>query len=58
MQQAILLTQQINIIKQYENQESEKYEVPTSSETTISSEIELSSPSKITIIKKSEMPEI
>lgn len=53
-----LAIQLISLVKQYENQEIVKTESPTSSETQIESEIELSSPSKVTIIKKGEMPEI
>ena len=50
--------QLITIVKQFENQRSEKLTVPTSSEGAIASEIELISPSSVTIIKKNEMPQI
>jgi hypothetical protein len=54
----VLSMQLISIVKEYENQEVEKIESPTSSEAPINSEVELSSPSKVTIIKQGEMPKI
>ena len=48
----------ISIVEQYEKQKSQKITVAPSSQTEISSDIEISTPSSITIIKKNEMPQI
>lgn len=53
-----LSMQLISIVKQFENQKTEKLESPTSSEEEISAEIEISTPSSVTIIKKNELPQI
>ena len=53
-----LSLQLVTIVKQFENQKSEKLEVPTSSEGVVDSEIELVTPSAVTIIKTNEMPQI
>ena len=50
--------QLITIVKQFENKRSEKLTVPASSEGMINSEIEISTPSSVTIIKKNEIPQI
>ena len=50
-----LSLQLITIVKQYENQETEKTDGPTSSEVQINSEVELVSPSKVTIVKQNEL---
>lgn len=53
-----LALQLITIVKQFENQTSEKLTGPTSSQQEIGSEIEISTPSSVTIIKKNEIPQI
>lgn len=58
MDMSVLSMQLISIVKQYESQKSDKLEVPSSSQEIIDSEIEISTPSSITIIKKNEMPQI
>lgn len=53
-----LSLQVITIVKQFENKKTEKLEVPASSEGVIDSEIEIVTPSAITVIKKNELPQI
>lgn len=53
-----LSMQLISIVKQYDHQKSQRLMVPASSQGEINSEIEISTPSSVTIIKKSEMPQI
>ena len=53
-----LSLQLISIVKQFENQESEKFTIPASTQSEIGSEIEIETPSSLTVIKKNEMPEI
>ena len=53
-----LSMQLISIVKQFENQKSEKLTVPASTEGSITAEIEISTPSAVTIIKKNELPQI
>ena len=53
-----LSMQVITIVKQFENQKTEKLSVPTSSEGVINSEIEIVTPSSVTVIKKNELPQI
>lgn len=55
---SILSMQVISIVKQFENQKTEKLAVPTSSEGVIDSEIEIVTPSSVTVIKKNELPQI
>ena len=53
-----LSLQVISIVKQYEGLQSETIKIPPSSEIPVNSEIEIVTPSKITVIKKNEMPQI
>ncbi len=53
-----LSLQLISIVKQFENQKSEKLAGPVSSQEDISSEIEISTPSSVTIVKQNEIPQI
>jgi hypothetical protein len=53
-----LSLQLITIVKEFETQESEKLNVPTSSQEDIDSEIEISTPSSLTIIKRNQLPQI
>lgn len=53
-----LSLQLITIVKQFENQESEKLMAPASSQEAVDSEIEISTPSSVTIIKKNQIPQI
>lgn len=48
----------ITIVKEFENQKSETLTSPTSSQGEIDSEIEISTPSAVTIIKKNQIPQI
>ena len=53
-----LALQVITIVKQYENQQSNHIQGPTSSEQDVGSEIEISTPSSVTIIKTNQIPQI
>jgi hypothetical protein len=53
-----LSLQLITIVKEFETQESEKLNVPTSSQEDIDSEIEISTPSSLTIIKRNQLTQI
>lgn len=53
-----LSMQLISIVKQFENQEFEKLNGITSSQVEIDSEVEISTPSSVTIIKKNQLPQI
>jgi hypothetical protein len=53
-----LALQLITIVKQFENQKSEKIIGPTSSQQEVSSEVEIMTPSSVTIIKTNQIPQI
>lgn len=53
-----LSLQLITIVKEFENQESEKLTAPASAQGEIDSEIEISSPSSVTIVKRNQLPQI
>ena len=53
-----LSLQLITIVKQFENQKSEKITGPTSSQRDVSSEIEITTPSSVTIVKTNQLPQI
>ena len=53
-----LSLQLITIVNQLENQDSEKLTVPASSQEDIDSEIEIETPSSVTIIKTNQLPQI
>jgi hypothetical protein len=53
-----LSLQLITIVKQFENQRSEKITGPTSSQQEVGSEIEIATPSSVTIVKTNQIPQI
>lgn len=53
-----LAMQLITVVSQYEGHKSEKIIAPPSPQTVIDSDIEISTPSSVTIIKKNEIPQI
>ena len=55
---SVLSLQLIGVVEQYEKMKTEKIIVPPSSQTDIKSDIEISSPSSVTIIKQNELPQI
>jgi hypothetical protein len=53
-----LSLQLITIVKQFENQQSTKITTPPSSQQEVGSEVEIETPSSVTIIKTNQIPQI